>query len=105
MHVLRPGGPAAQARRLGHRPSQGAEDAPVTAPRATNNRTLHRPLLRPWLLVSALWIAGVVIFFESRDGKMGREVVEVIAKCLLPPLIPPLLLAALVRIVAEHCRP
>ena len=55
--------------------------------------------------MSALWIAGVVIFFESRDGKMGREVVEVIAKCLLPPLIPPLLLAALVRIVAEHCRP
>ncbi len=104
MHVLRSGGPAAQARRPGHRSSQGAEDAPVTAPRATNNRTPHQLLLRPWLLVSALWIAGV-IFFESRDGKLGQEVVEVIAKCLLPPFIPPLLLAALVRIVTEHCRP
>jgi hypothetical protein len=77
---------------------------PRSPPRATNNRTPHHSLLLPWLLVSALWIAGV-IFFESRDGKMSQEVVEVIAKCLLPPLIPPLLLAALVRIVAEHCRP
>jgi hypothetical protein len=36
---------------------------------------------------------------------LPRASAEVIAKCLQAPLIPPLLLAALVRIAAEHCRP
>ena len=101
MHVLTP---EDHAPRRTPRASRGTEAVSVTVPGVTNNSTPHRSLLLPWLLLTALWIAGV-IFFESRDGKMGGELVEVTLKCLLPPLIPPLLLAALVRIVAEHCRP
>jgi len=52
-------------------------------------------LFRLWLLLSALGIAGT-IFFESFDGKMGEEVLKVVLKCLLPPLITPLVFRILV---------
>ncbi len=63
-----------------------------------------RAAARFWVAVSALWIAGV-LFIESWDGKMGHEFLEVVTKALLPPLIPPLILAALVRVLAERFRP
>ena len=61
-------------------------------------------LLWPGLLLSAVWIASV-FFFESLDGKMGQELVEVFSAVFLPPLGPPLLLGLAVRVLAGCFRP
>jgi hypothetical protein len=57
-----------------------------------------------WLVASALWIAGVV-YGESLDGLMLKELGEVIPLALLPPIVPPLMLFGLVRILANMYRP
>jgi hypothetical protein len=57
-----------------------------------------------WLLASAIWIIAVV-YGESLDGLLFRELGEVISTALLPPILPPLVLAGTVRILANVCRP
>jgi hypothetical protein len=57
-----------------------------------------------WFLTSAIWIVAV-IYGESLDGLLWRELAEVIPTALLPPILPPLLLAGAVRILANVCRP
>jgi hypothetical protein len=76
----------------------------LTGQRHRGARRAVPSLVRPWLVVSALWIAGV-LFFESLDGKMGHELVEVFSTALLPPILPPLALEVVVRILAESFRP
>jgi hypothetical protein len=57
-----------------------------------------------WLVASAIWV-GAVIYGESLDGLLFRELGEVIPAVLLPPILPPLLLAGVVRVMASACRP
>jgi hypothetical protein len=56
-----------------------------------------------WLLASVIWIAAVV-YGESLDGLLFRELGEVIPMALLPPILPPLALAGVVRVLANGCR-
>ena len=57
-----------------------------------------------WLAASLLWVSGY-LYAESLDGLMFQELGEVISLTLLPPLLPPLLFAATVRVLAGFCRP
>jgi len=57
-----------------------------------------------WLAASALWIAGY-LYLESLDGQMLHELGEVIPMALGPPLLPPLLLAGTVYVLAGLFRP
>jgi hypothetical protein len=57
-----------------------------------------------WILASAIWIVGVICG-ESLDGLLFRGLGEVIATALLPPILPPLVLAGAVRVLANGCRP
>jgi hypothetical protein len=64
----------------------------------------HPSLLWPWLVLSAIWIAGV-FFFEAPEESISWELVEVIVLAFLPPLVPPLLLSLMVRVLAGCFRP
>lgn len=57
-----------------------------------------------WLAMSVLWIAGY-LYVESLDGQMLYELGEIIPMALLPPLLPPLLLAGTVHVLAGLYRP
>ena len=59
-------------------------------------------LLWPWLVLSAIWIAGV-FFFEPLAGRSA--LVAIFSIAFLPPLVPPLLLNLLVRVLAQCFRP
>jgi hypothetical protein len=61
-------------------------------------------LLWPWLVLSAIWVAGV-FFFEPLAGRSSRSLVVVFSTAFLPPLVPPLLLNLLVRVLAQCFRP
>lgn len=52
-----------------------------------------------WVAGSAVWIAGY-LYFESLDGMMFQELGHVIPLALLPPLLPPLLMAVAVHVLA-----
>jgi hypothetical protein len=52
-----------------------------------------------WLFLSALWVVGY-LHAESLDGRMFEELGEVISITLLPPLLPPLIVAWAVRVFA-----
>lgn len=71
---------------------------------ARSPSVVSKPLFCLWMPVSALWIASV-LFFESRDGKMGQELLEVFSMALLPPLVPPVTLNVIACLLAECCRP
>ena len=64
----------------------------------------HPSLLWPWLVFSAIWIAGA-FFFEAPEGRISWEFVEVILLAFLPPLVPPFLLSLMVRVLAACFRP
>jgi hypothetical protein len=57
-----------------------------------------------WLLVSALWIAGV-LYGAALDARSLQELSTMIPIALVPPSLPPLMLAVLVRFMAGFCRP
>jgi hypothetical protein len=61
----------------------------VGAPNFPSANKRH-PLLWPWLMLSAMWIASV-FFFKPLEGESSRQVVEALSTAFLPPLIPPLL--------------
>ena len=65
----------------------------------------HLSLLGPWLIMSGLWIVGVV-YGESLDGLLLQEWGEVLTTALVPTILPPLLLAGYVALVADpiSCR-
>jgi hypothetical protein len=57
-----------------------------------------------WFIASALWIASV-FYAKSLDGLLLKELGEVIPTALLPPILPPLMLAGLVHVMAGVSRP
>lgn len=61
-------------------------------------------LLIPWLIGSAIWIGGV-FFFASLGRKIGQGLVEIYLIAFIPSLLPPLILAGIVRLLAESFRP
>lgn len=86
--------------------SRGSATRPYRAfgTRSASSAAKGIPLLWPWLILSALWIASV-FFCESRDGKMGQELIEVFSTAFLPPLVPPLLFGLLLHVLAGFCAP
>lgn len=54
-----------------------------------------------WLWFSVCWIAAVLLF-ESADGEMGAELVEVFSAAAVPTLLPPLMLWVLMAFRAER---
>jgi hypothetical protein len=57
-----------------------------------------------WFVGSALWIASV-FYVESLDGLLLKELGEVLTTAFIPPVLPPLALAVLVRVLAGMYRP
>jgi hypothetical protein len=58
-------------------------------------------LLWSWLVLSAIWIAGI-FFFEPLARSSSHAV---LSTAFLPPLVPPLLLNLVVRVLAQCFRP
>jgi hypothetical protein len=61
-------------------------------------------LLWPWLAMSAFWIIGV-FYVESLDGLLAQELGEVFTTAFVPPIVPPVVIAGITRILADISRP
>ena len=62
------------------------------------------PLLWPWLALSAIWIAAVFLLVPL-EGGICCEFIEVSLLAFFPPLVLPLLLYLVVRVLAGCFRP
>lgn len=59
----------------------------------------RRAIYRLWLVVSAIWVGGVLLL-SSLDGELARDTVPVLGIAIVPPMLLLILIAALGWVIA-----